>query len=89
VTFDDRAGFTQAESGGLDAVACSSKEFCLAADAAGRVLTSIHPTRRTSWTITHIGDALDAVTCLSKSLCVGVDGYGRVLTSTRPASATG
>ena len=89
VTFDDRAGFTQAESGGLDAVSCSSKEFCLAADTAGRVLTSIHPTRRTSWTIAHIGDTLDAVTCLSKSLCVGVDGYGRVLTSTRPASATG
>ena len=74
------------DTAGPTAVSCATITMCVATTAGGNVLTSVHPTVKGSWTVTHIdATALNDISCPSVSLCVAVDLDGNALASTRPA----
>lgn len=69
----------------IDAVSCPSVSLCVAADAAGDILSSTNPTRGpTAWSIAPVGTSIGRVSCPSTSLCVAVDEPDSVLSSTDP-----
>jgi len=72
----------------ITGMSCPSASFCVAADIAGDVYTSAHPTEgRSAWKITDIDPSagLDGMTCPSASFCAALDSQGKLAYSTNPA----
>ena len=63
-------------------VSCPDDGFCVAADEAGRILSSRAPASGGRWHVTALGvSGIGAVSCPARQLCVAGDGDGDLLTS--------
>jgi hypothetical protein len=72
----------------IESIACPTARLCVAADLAGRILATTHPTGgAASWKAADVDGAVPIVdlSCPSAAFCVALGKQGTILTSTDPA----